>query len=498
MLREGSIIALRSALPFMRASNLRLKDLLTTLNADRSGFVNTELIGSTFRDYGLSDDEAEDAMVCFDGRALGQVPYESVLGALKNAAKVLAQREKKERKREAAIEARNAARKAANETLKATESAFTKSDLVEVFKFLDYTNDGSVNIEETLKAFSKAKRAKVEEKMLRKGKLLLKKLFEVVKSHGLSIIDWFNSMDTTFQRDQMLEETDSESEDDDGDSGGVMGMMMGNPQNDVSSPSGSPSVSPTNGRRPPRWLKKTKGKGGPPPRPTGTLSTYELRAGFKKMASSRRDGMKMGETDLVNLLRYVDPNGDGDLSFDELETAVARIYQTSKEEERRNYVFSVLRRIDEVAKSNGSMLMTVFYDLDKDGSGEVSREEFVAGVIGLKRPEDRRGGGYHEPTYASQSDLQDAIDDADVMKRELQHGELVRLERNGAGRVLRTMVSWMKERGLTVTMLIRELDRNGDGEVDHRELIEGVKKFMEPSTRVKAAKREKVSTEGMV
>ena len=84
------------------------------------------------------------------------------------------------------------------------------------------------------------------------------------------------------------------------------------------------------------------------------------------------------------------------------------------------------------------------------------------------------------------------------MKRELQHGELVRLERNGAGRVLRTMVSWMKERGLTVTMLIRELDRNGDGEVDHRELIEGVKKFMEPSTRVKAAKREKVSTEGMV
>ena len=228
MLREGSIIALRSALPFMRASNLRLKDLLTTLNANRGGFVSTELIGSTFRDYGLSDDEAKDAMVCFDGGAVGQVPYENVLVALKTAAKILAQREKKDRKREAAIEARNAARAAANEvrrgperrllrnnkhaagamatgnhshtrvsshatqTMKATESAFSRSDLVQVFKFLDYTNDGSVDIEETLKAFSKAKRAKVEEKMLRKGKVLLKKLFEVVKSHGLTITDWFN------------------------------------------------------------------------------------------------------------------------------------------------------------------------------------------------------------------------------------------------------------------------------------------------------------------
>jgi len=207
--------------------------------------------------------------------------------------------------------------------------------------------------------------------------------------------------------------------------------------------------------------------------------------------------MKMGETDLVNLMRYVDPNGDGDLSFDELESSITRIYEISPEEEHRNYIFGVLRRIDEVAKSNGSMLMTVFYILDKDGSGEVSKDEFVEGIMDLKKPDERRGGGYHEPTYSTQCDMQDAIDDSDVIKREMQHRELVRLERNGAGRVLRTIVAWTKERGLTVTMLIRELDKNGDGEVDHKELIQGVKRFMEPSTRVKAAKREKAKREAM-
>jgi len=222
----------------MRVSNLRLKDLLTTLNSERTGFVRTELIGSTFGDYGLGDDGVKDAMVCFDGGAAGRVPYENVAGALKNAAKVLGQRERKERKRQAASEARAAAMAVASESMNVIESAFTKSDLVSVFKFLDYTNDGSVNIEETLRAFSKAKRAKVEEKMQRKGKKLLMKVFEVVKDHGLTIIDWFNSMDTTFQRDQMLEETESESEDSDEDGGG--GGMMGNPQNDISSPKGSP------------------------------------------------------------------------------------------------------------------------------------------------------------------------------------------------------------------------------------------------------------------
>ena len=119
-------------------------------------------------------------------------------------------------------------------------------------------------------------------------------------------------------------------------------------------------------------------------------------------------------------MRYVDPNGDGDLTFDELEVALDRIYSVSPEEQQREYVFDVLRRIDELAKSSGSMLMTIFFKLDNDGSGELTRREFIDGILELKESSQPSMAGYHEPTYSSQEDLQADIDDQERNKRELQ------------------------------------------------------------------------------
>ena len=379
------------------------------------------------------------------------------------------------------------------------QNAFHKSDLEAVFKYLDDTNDGSVSIEETLSAFSKAKRAKVEMKMQRKGKILLKKLYEIVVSHGLTIEDWFNSMDTTFQKEILLEETDSEDEDDD-EGNGASPQSQERSMPNVSSLSPTNSVTANNNRNcnnaSPNWFVK-KTKKGPPQgtRPKGVLSTYELRAGFKRMAESSKDSMKFTQTDLINLLRYVDPNGDGDLSFDELEDALRRINHKSEEEKYRDYIFDILRRIEDVAKSNGSMIMTVFFNLDTDGSGEVSMDEFIDGVMALKRSDYSGKRGYHEPTFASNDELQSAIDAQEINKKEMQHNELLRLEKCGAGRVLRVISGWTKERGLTITMLIKVLDKNGDGEVSHAELVEGIKKFFEPSTRVRAAKKRRAMKE---
>lgn len=66
-----------------------------------------------------------------------------------------------------------------------------------------------------------------------------------------------------------------------------------------------------------------------------------------------------------------------------------------------------------------------------------------------------------------------------------------RIEKSGAGRILRVITEWTKERGLTNRMLIEALDKNGDGEVSTKEMIDGIKWFMEPSTRIKAAKKKK-------
>ena len=343
------------------------------------------------------------------------------------------------------------------------ENAFNRKDLNTVFDFLDYTKDGHIDIEETLAAFSKAKRAKVEAKMMSKGKRLLKKLFEIVKSHGLTMEDWFNSMDTTFQRDALLEETDSEDEDEengqDADAGRRKQQLRHQPPQQVLVPDEEEEEGGGTGKRRPTWFRKGKVlPNGNQERPKGCLSSNELRMGFKKMASSRR-GIKFTQTDLVNLMRYVDPDGDGDLSFDELEYALRRIYETSPEEEQRDFIFGILRKIDDHAKSNGSLLMTIFFNLDSDGSGELTRKEFVDGVMDLKPSNSGMSAGYHEPTYSSQEDLQAAIDDQELNKREVRHcGERKRRSwkrDSSAHNLAALIVGWYKNTFLRYAILNR-------------------------------------------
>ena len=61
---------------------------------------------------------------------------------------------------------------------------------------------------------------------------------------------------------------------------------------------------------------------------------------------------------------------------------------------------------------------------------------------------------------------------------------------------------WQVEKGLTslgesrlAKEVFAELDKNNDGEVSYKELIVGVKRFMEPSTRIKAAQKKKALAE---
>ena len=141
------------------------------------------------------------------------------------------------------------------------------------------------------------------------------------------------------------------------------------------------------------------------------------------------------------------------------------------------------------------MLMTIFHSLDADGSGELTRMEFINGVMEMKEPpgagSTSRGGFHREPGFSDKNELANAIASQEIAKKERQHMELLELEVSGAGRVLRTIVDWTKERGLTITMLMNELDKNGDGEISYKEMIQGIKRFMEPSTRVKAAQRKR-------
>jgi len=472
---------------------------------------------------GVSDSDNEIALMCLDADDTDAVPFSLLQSAFKQAASRSGKKEKKERKKKLIMEKKQEMIKTHNASKKEAQNAFSREDLERAFNFLDYTEDGSVNIEETLAAFSKAKRSKIEAKMQRKGKHLMKKIHSILKMYKLSLAEFFNSMDTTFQRENALEDTDSESEEEN-DENGPSNIPLNNKKiterleetdgdhphhhhapshgKDGSVNKDAPNSPPM---KRPKWMPKKRSGNSPErldrygrvveDRPEGSLSTYELRSGFKRMASVGDKTMKFSETDLVNLMRYVDPNGDGDISYDELENAVARIYFESNEEKKRNEIFEILKKIDDVTKANGMMIMSVFFKMDKDGSGEVDKNEFINGVMELKKPDFGKKRGYREPTFDDRNAADEAIKKRDADSHERQHRELVELEMSGAGPVLRKITSWTKERGLTVKALIEILDSNKDGEVTTEEMVNGMKTFMEPSTRVKAAKKRKAMAE---
>jgi len=509
MRADGSHNIFLKCLPYLRSRGIRLNDFLHMFDPLNTGEVTKNIMFKVFQSCGVRDGDNEIALMCLDAGDTDAVAIDVLKDAFKKAASNINKKEKAEKKRQKLREKKEQIMANAQATKIEQKNAFSKEDLDRAFDFLDYTNDGSVNIEETLAAFSKAKRSKIEAKMQRKGKMLLKQIHGILKRHCLTLEDFFNSMDTTFQRENAFEDTDSESEGEEGErniplNNKKITTSLEDSDDDIvrSSNRGGKGESDSPPPKRPKWMGKKKsspkkdaeGRPIPPPRPTGCLSTYELRSGFKKMAMAHKS-TKFTETDLVNLMRYVDPNGDGDISFDELEEAVARIYFESDEEKKRGEIFEILRKIDDVAKANGMMLMSVFFKMDKDGSGEVDKAEFISGVLELKKPDFGNRGGYHEPAFDDRGEADAAILRRDAENHERQHQELVELELSGAGPVLRKILSWTKERGLTTKALIEFLDKNKDGEVTTEEMVTGIKTFMQPSTRVLAAKKRKALKE---
>ena len=63
----------------------------------------------------------------------------------------------------------------------------------------------------------------------------------------------------------------------------------------------------------------------------GSISSMELRKGLKLLVGKRR---RFTENEIVDLIRYMDPNADGDLTLEEVEIAVARSNEGDSEEVR--------------------------------------------------------------------------------------------------------------------------------------------------------------------
>mmetsp|Transcript_13193 Transcript_13193/g.26900 ORF Transcript_13193/g.26900 Transcript_13193/m.26900 type:complete len:894 (+) Transcript_13193:10-2691(+) len=338
------------------------------------------------------------------------------------------------------------AEKAALELQKATEESFSEQDLIKVIKFMDPDGSDSIDLEEFIHAFRRARRAKASESVNAEGKELMAELEQFLIDQNFTLIKWFNLMDASFRRAHFDDSDDEESDDD--------------------------AEWYPNGIKPEK-IDPHKAE------PTGTITGLELKKGLQHL------GCGFDETEIGLIMRFMDPNSDGELTYPEVKDSFRKLHKKTESEVIQEEVGGILMKIENLMNEKGLRMLNVFQELDTDGSGSVTGGELMRGLLKLKAPSGKLKALIKRKTEA------DA--EAERLKQETEERERVIRERiekaeaAGVSKVLSQLEAFMKEKGLTVTTLCLSIDPDGVGEVDAGELVAAVEKMMQPSGASRAA-----------
>ena len=202
----------------------------------------------------------------------------------------------------------------------------------------------------------------------------------------------------------------------------------------------------------------------------GTVSTLELRRGLAALTNEKSlKEFKYSEADLNNLLRYMDPSGDGELDMQEVGDALRRAHmdpQSAKEEEQAG---GIIKRLGEIMLERQCRILDLYRILDEDGSGSITLNELRDGLIkfaqpsGEERAQAKRAG--NAEAAASAAAKKAAEEDAILQAR------LTQAKESGAYNVLMKCENHMHANGMRVIDLFSKsgFDKSGDGVLDEGE-----------------------------
>ena len=327
----------------------------------------------------------------------------------------------------------------------ATEESFSEQDLIKVIKYMDPDGSDSIDLEEFIHAFRRARRAKASESVNADGKELMIELEQFLIDESLTLIKWFNLMDASFRKAH-VDDSDEESDDD--------------------------AEWYPNGIKPERIDPHAA-------EPEGTISALELKKGLQHL------GCGFDETEIGLIMRFMDPNSDGELSYPEVKDAFRKLHKKSESEVIQEEVGRILLKIENLMSEKGLKILNVFQELDKDGSGSVTGGELMEGLVKLKAPSGKLKAlikRKNEADAEAESKRIEAEEKDKVLRERLEKAEAA-----GVSVVLDQLEAFMKEKGLTVTTLCLSIDPDGTGEVDAQELVAAVEKMMQPSGASRAA-----------
>lgn len=113
------------------------------------------------------------------------------------------------------------------------------------------------------------------------------------------------------------------------------------------------------------------------------MTTRELKVGMAKMSEAEPldSDFKFTTKDINTLLRFMDPNADGDLSLEEVQAAAAKLEQTELESKVNDIFQRLLAHMTEQKLS----LKEFFARLDESGDGSIDIAELRLGLERIKK-----------------------------------------------------------------------------------------------------------------
>ena len=180
--------------------------------------------------------------------------------------------------------------------------------------------------------------------------------------------------------------------------------------------------------------------------------------------------LEWSETDLSNLMRYMDPDGDGDLSVDELEDSMTRAAQTPRALAVERQAGAVIARLEDEMNRRNMRIRDLFAQVDADHSGVITPDELRDGLDKMCGPsafERAKAKKAQELLKAQQKEERERlVREAKLAKR------LEAAKASGAHRVLMRLEKHMQQKKARVGDLFSKsgFDASGDGKLDAKEL----------------------------
>lgn len=187
-------------------------------------------------------------------------------------------------------------------------------------------------------------------------------------------------------------------------------------------------------------------------------------------SANLRGELKFGNQDITDLIRFLDPNADGDVTVTELDAGVRTAFDPPVDASFVDDAFVLMSKFEDSMKKKSQRVVDLFHDIDKDRSGSLTIRELEVALNDLCGPSARaramaKMAAKREAQAAAQAKkLDKAAKEADVRR--------AKAEAAGAPRVLTRIDRLLKQKDFRVIDLMSSagFDTSGDGCLDAAEL----------------------------